>query len=68
MSETININYVCTINNNLLLYIYAKENLSKALKAPKKNGALIAEYLAKGASDKFQALAKKYNLDLEQFL
>jgi hypothetical protein len=42
--------------------------LSKAIKAPDKNRALITEYLAQGASDRFLELAKKYNLDLEQFL
>ncbi len=42
--------------------------LSKALKAPKKNMALMTEYLASGASANFQKLAEKYNLDLEQFL
>ena len=42
--------------------------LSKALKAPAKNKAIIVEYLAKGASPLFQKLAVKYELDLEQFL
>ena len=42
--------------------------LSKALKAPAKNGPLIVEYLAQGASDRFLALARKYHLNLEQFL
>lgn len=42
--------------------------LSKALKAPKKNRTLIVEYLAKGANERFFKLAKKYRLDLEQFL
>lgn len=42
--------------------------LSKALKAPLKNRQLIVEYLALGASDRFLELAKKYQLDLEQFL
>jgi hypothetical protein len=42
--------------------------LSKALKAPAKNHALIVEYLATGASDRFLELADKYHLDLEQFL
>ncbi len=41
--------------------------VSKALKAPAKNRALITEYLAKGASDRFFSLALKYNLDLELF-
>lgn len=42
--------------------------LSKALKAPRKNRALIVEFLAAGASARFLSLAKKYRLDLEQFL
>lgn len=42
--------------------------VSKALKAPGKNKALIQEYLAKGASPVFMELAGKYRLDLEQFL
>jgi len=42
--------------------------LSKALKAPAKNRALLVEYLAKGASERFLQLARKYNLNLEQFL
>ena len=42
--------------------------ISKALKAPKKNQALITEYLAKGASERFFALARKYGVDLEQFV
>jgi hypothetical protein len=42
--------------------------LSKALKAPHKNRALIVEYLAGGATEHFLAMAKRYRLDLEQFL
>ena len=42
--------------------------LSKALKAPRKNRALIVEFLAAGASERFFELAKKYRLELEQFL
>src|SRR5689334_13040486 len=42
--------------------------LSKALKAPVKNGPLLVEYLAKGASERFVELARKYRLNLEQFL
>lgn len=42
--------------------------VSKALKAPAKNRALVTEYLAKGASDRFLKLAAKYGVDLEQFL
>ncbi len=42
--------------------------ISKALKAPKKNKALITEYLAKGASERFFKLAQKYSIDLEQFV
>jgi hypothetical protein len=42
--------------------------LSKALKAPSKNRSLITEYLAVGASERFLALARKYSLDLEQFV
>jgi hypothetical protein len=42
--------------------------VSKALKAPVKNGPLLTEYLASGASDRFLKLAAKYAVDLEQFL
>ena len=42
--------------------------LSKALKAPQKNRALIVEYLAADATKRFLAMAKRYALDLEQFL
>lgn len=42
--------------------------LSKALKAPAKNRTLIVEYLARGASKRFLEMAKKYKLELEQFL
>lgn len=42
--------------------------LSKALKAPDKNRALLTEYLALGATERFLTLARKYALDLEQFL
>jgi hypothetical protein len=42
--------------------------LSKALKAPEKNRALITEYLALGASERFLDLTEKYHLELEQFL
>jgi hypothetical protein len=42
--------------------------LSKALKPPHKNHALIVEYLALGASPLFLVLAAKYQLNLEDFL
>lgn len=42
--------------------------ISKALKAPVKNRALIVEYLARGASPRFMALARTYAIDLEAFL
>jgi len=42
--------------------------ISKALKAAEKNRALITEYLAKGASKRFFELARKYRVDLEQFV
>jgi hypothetical protein len=42
--------------------------LSKALKAPVKNRALLVDYLAAGASDRFLGMAKRYRVDLEQFL
>jgi hypothetical protein len=42
--------------------------LSKGLKAPRKNGPLLTEYLAQGASSRFLALAHEHGLDLEQFL
>lgn len=42
--------------------------LSKAMKAPKKNRALIVEYLASEPPAIFFELAKKYNVDLDHFL
>ncbi len=42
--------------------------ISKALKAPDKNRALVTEYLAKGAAPRFLELARKYRVDLEQFV
>lgn len=42
--------------------------LSKAAKAPEKNGALLTQYLAQGPSERFVSLAAKYNVDLEQFV
>jgi hypothetical protein len=42
--------------------------VSKALKAPGKNRALIVQYVAAGASERFVALAKRYRVDLEQFV
>jgi hypothetical protein len=42
--------------------------LSKALKAPDKNRSLIIEYLAGGPSERFLTLARRYKVDLEQFL
>jgi hypothetical protein len=36
--------------------------------APGKNGPLLTEYLAKGASERFLKLATKYRVDLERFL
>jgi hypothetical protein len=42
--------------------------ISKACKAPGKNEALITEYLAKGASERFFELATKYAVDLGQFV
>jgi hypothetical protein len=42
--------------------------ISKALKAAEKNRALVTEYLAKGASERFFTLAQKYGVDLEQFV
>jgi len=42
--------------------------LSKAMNAPKKNKALIVEYLASEPPAKFFELAKKYKVDLDQFL
>lgn len=42
--------------------------VSKALKAPAKNGEIVTEYLAGGASPRFMELAARYQLDLEQFL
>jgi hypothetical protein len=41
--------------------------LSKALKAPEKNRALLVEYLAGGPSERFLKMAEKYGLDLERF-
>ena len=42
--------------------------VSKASKAPKKNSALIVEYLARGASERFFSLAAIYDVDLEEFV
>jgi len=42
--------------------------VSKALKAPTKNAALIAEYLAAGPSERFVELSKHHDVDLEQFV
>lgn len=42
--------------------------LSKAAKAPAKNGVLLTEYLARGPSERFVTLAAKYDVDLEQFV
>jgi hypothetical protein len=42
--------------------------VSKGLKAPRKNGPLLTEYLARGPSARFLKLAQKYRLDLEQFV
>ena len=42
--------------------------ISKALKAPHKNRALLVEYLAQGATPRFMRMARKYKLDLESFL
>jgi hypothetical protein len=42
--------------------------VSKALKAPAKHRALLTEYLALGASQRFVELAQKYSVDLERFL
>lgn len=42
--------------------------LSKALKAPTKNAALVTEYLARGASERFLRLTRRYTVDLEPFL
>jgi hypothetical protein len=42
--------------------------ISKALKGPQKNRALITEYLAKGASERFFEFAQTYGVDLEQFV
>lgn len=42
--------------------------ISKALKAPKRNKALLAEYLAGHPTELFFALAQKYKVALEEFL
>ncbi len=42
--------------------------VSKALKAPVKNRALVTEYLATCVTERFLTLAAKYSLNLEQFL
>jgi hypothetical protein len=42
--------------------------VSKACKAPKKNGPLLTQYLAAGPSQRFLKLAAKYQVDLEQFV
>lgn len=41
--------------------------VSKALKAPGKNGPLITQYLSTLANERFFELARKYRLNLEQF-
>jgi hypothetical protein len=41
--------------------------VSKGLKAPTKNRALLIDYLALGPTKRFVVLAQKYRLDLEQF-
>ncbi|MEY4579816.1 MAG: hypothetical protein RL701_4519, partial [Pseudomonadota bacterium] len=42
--------------------------VSKALKAPEKNRDLVAQYLSRGASPRFVAMAQRYNIDLEKFV
>lgn len=42
--------------------------LAKALKAPRKNYALLREYLQRSPTKRFFDLAKKYELDFEAFL
>jgi hypothetical protein len=42
--------------------------VSKALKAPAKNGVLITDYLSQGATPRFLQLAHKYAVDLDQFV
>ncbi len=42
--------------------------VSKALKAPDKNKALLAEYIRRGGSDRFFSLAEKYQIDLARFI
>ena len=42
--------------------------LSKGLKAPQKNTALLTDYLSVGATARFMQLAEAYELDLEQFV
>jgi hypothetical protein len=41
--------------------------VSKGLKAPAKNRVILMEYFARGASERFLMLARKYRLDLGQF-
>jgi hypothetical protein len=55
---------------NVLLEVADVESVlvSKALKAPRKNDRLLAEYIANGPSPRFLELAQKYDLDLEQFV
>jgi hypothetical protein len=42
--------------------------ISKAARAPEKNRALLAEYLAKGASPLFLELAERHRVNLEIFV
>lgn len=42
--------------------------LSKTLKAPDKNRALILEYIARGPSELFLKLVRKYGVNLEEFV
>jgi hypothetical protein len=62
--------YTELFNGKLVRVLVAEPEavlVSKALKAPTKNGPLITEYIASGASPRFFELATKYAVSLEQF-
>jgi hypothetical protein len=62
--------YTELFNGKLVRVLVAEPEavlVSKALKAPAKNGPLITEYIATSASPRFFELATKYAVDVEQF-
>lgn len=62
--------YATTFQGKLVQLMLAEPEailVSKALKAPDKNHALLTEYLALGPTPRFWELAKKYSVNLERF-